>query len=92
MGALNYSYSSGVVIDVCPRGDGLWFDHRELEKIQAFHEHWNAKVAEDIDQIRNLLASEDALSKSQAKQRMAESASRFGIITRAGMWLAGHLD
>ncbi len=37
----NYSYSSGIIIDKCPRGDSLWLDALELEKIQAHHEHWN---------------------------------------------------
>lgn len=36
---LNYSYSSGVIIDRCP-AHGIWLDHLELEKLQAHAEHW----------------------------------------------------
>ncbi len=37
----NYSYSSGIIIDHCPNGCGIWLDAGELEKVQAFYEFWN---------------------------------------------------
>ncbi len=46
MNPLNFSYSSGVIIDVC-KEHGTWFDKDELEKIQAFHEEWELKK-EDV--------------------------------------------
>ncbi len=92
MNALNYSYNSGVVIDVCPRGDGLWFDHLELEKIQVFHEHWNQKVAEDMEKIRHQLRANESTATRSSEARMKDSLSRFGIITRAGFWLTNKLS
>ncbi len=38
---INYSYSSGIIIDHCPNGCGIWLDAGELEKVQAFYEFWN---------------------------------------------------
>jgi Zn-finger nucleic acid-binding protein len=38
----NYSYSSGVIIDMC-HDHGIWFDRDELERIEAFHDEWEAK-------------------------------------------------
>lgn len=41
MHALNYDYSSGVIIHVCQRGQGLWFDKDQLAQVQIFMERWN---------------------------------------------------
>lgn len=41
MQALNYNYSSGVIVNSCAQGDGLWFDKEELESVQIFMEHWD---------------------------------------------------
>jgi Zn-finger nucleic acid-binding protein len=34
--AVNYDYSSGVILNRCARGHGLWLDDGELERIAAF--------------------------------------------------------
>src|SRR4051812_5026782 len=41
MNPLNFSYSSGIIVDLCPSGHGLWFDRNELEAIQIHAETWN---------------------------------------------------
>lgn len=38
MEAINYDYSSGIILDRCPEGDGLWLDGGELEKVQIVRE------------------------------------------------------
>jgi len=43
---VNYAYSSGIIIDRCPSGCGVWLDKGELEKIQAFVEIWDHKARE----------------------------------------------
>ena len=43
---VNYAYSSGIIIDHCPNGCGVWLDSGELEKIQAFVEIWDQKALE----------------------------------------------
>ncbi|SMF22686.1 zf-TFIIB domain-containing protein [Pseudobacteriovorax antillogorgiicola] len=41
---LNFSYSSGIIVDYCPEGHGIWLDHHELERIQVFSERWQEKL------------------------------------------------
>jgi len=40
MHPVNYSYSSGIIIDRCQKGHGIWLDKLELEKVQSHAEHW----------------------------------------------------
>ncbi|MHC4659307.1 MAG: TFIIB-type zinc ribbon-containing protein [Planctomycetota bacterium] len=35
---INYDYSSGIILDRCPEGHGLWLDGGELEKVQITRE------------------------------------------------------
>lgn len=43
MVAINYDYTSGIIIDRCPSGHGNWVDGGELERLQAHAEHWEAQ-------------------------------------------------
>ncbi|HLE01461.1 MAG TPA: zf-TFIIB domain-containing protein [Bdellovibrionota bacterium] len=43
---LNYNYSSGIIVDTCSEGHGIWFDRAELEKLQAHWEHWEKQKAQ----------------------------------------------
>lgn len=38
MKAINYNYSSGIIIDRCPDDHGVWLDANELDSIQAYFE------------------------------------------------------
>ena len=40
MTSSNYNYSSGIIIDTCREGHGVWLDKNELEKVQINGEHW----------------------------------------------------
>jgi Zn-finger nucleic acid-binding protein len=40
---MNWGITSGVIVDRCV-GHGIWFDSEELERIQAFHEHWSDRT------------------------------------------------
>lgn len=46
METLNYAYSTGVMVDHCPKCDGLWLDKGELETIQMIIEEWEDKTPE----------------------------------------------
>jgi len=48
MAAINYDYSSGIILDRCPEGHGLWLDGGELEKVQIVRE----KSEEDFEKSR----------------------------------------
>ncbi len=39
-----YGYDSGIIIDRCTTGCGVWLDKGELEALQAFDEIWDVKA------------------------------------------------
>lgn len=43
--AVNYNYASGVILDKCPKNEGIWLNAKELEKVQIHHERWEKKAA-----------------------------------------------
>ncbi len=47
MTPVNYQYSSNIIIDRCPNNHGVWLDPEELEKIQAYGEHWMDEVQQN---------------------------------------------
>lgn len=38
MPAFNYQYSSGIILNKCKHGHGVWLDYGELNKIQIYKE------------------------------------------------------
>lgn len=40
MPAINYQYSSGIIINKCKHNHGIWLDEGELDEIQIYMEHW----------------------------------------------------
>jgi Zn-finger nucleic acid-binding protein len=57
MTATNYVMQSGIIIDRCPQGHGLWFDEGELEKVQEYREHWQDQKLTDNKDLQNLAKS-----------------------------------
>jgi Zn-finger nucleic acid-binding protein len=43
MKVVNYAYDSGVIINVCP-SHGIWLDSKELERIEAYRDHWKSEA------------------------------------------------
>ncbi len=75
---INYSYSSGIVIDHCPRGCGVWLDRGELEKVQAFCEYWDRHA-------REVLREKGVLEKLRAaseQSRWGDAVWRKGLLGR----------
>lgn len=71
--AINYSYSSGIIIDRCPDSHGVWLDHQELEKVQAFKEHWDKEAEQHRDDWLALARSVNENNSEQDHQdRMKE--------------------
>jgi Zn-finger nucleic acid-binding protein len=68
---VNYSYSSGVVLDRCRSGHGIWLDKEELEKIQAFAEAWSKKSPE-LDVRYSLLLQKASLDIETRMDRAAK--------------------
>jgi Zn-finger nucleic acid-binding protein len=40
MSAINYNYSSGIIVDRCPEAHGTWLDGGELGHVQAYAEQF----------------------------------------------------
>jgi Zn-finger nucleic acid-binding protein len=78
MGLLNFSYSSGVIIDICSE-HGLWFDQEELEQVQAFHEAWEAKKGDIKSEYRSTL--------NQVEKDYWESYDQMRVRDREKMFL-----
>ena len=55
----NYGYSSGILIDRCPEGCGVFLDDQELEAIQAWVEVNDDKL-DELDLYYKALASQSA--------------------------------
>lgn len=60
---LNYGDDSGIIIDKCPKCDGIWLDRGELEKIQELVEGWDDELPDDLakygPKLRQIEAEED---------------------------------
>ncbi len=48
-------YSSGILVDQCPTGDGYWLDRAELEALEAFSERM--RLEERRDEQRGFFAT-----------------------------------
>lgn len=65
MKPINYAYESGVILDSCPQGHGIWFDSEELEKVQIFKENEDQKLEQNRSEWHEL--AEAAKEKAQAE-------------------------
>jgi len=83
MRRINFSDTSGIVIDTCPHGHGVWLDRDELEAVQIFVEKWEAQ--------RERVKSQYGQTLRQVRQSTSEKhkdsinnmrVSRFGVVNR----------
>lgn len=72
---INYSYSSGIIIDHCPNGCGIWLDAGELEKVQAFYEYWQANAKQFLEQS----GAWDKIEEIQDEYQNDEEEERTGL-------------
>ncbi|MEW6360461.1 MAG: zf-TFIIB domain-containing protein [Planctomycetota bacterium] len=80
----NYAYTSGIIVDTCPRKDGVWLDESELEKIQIVVEEWEKKRGEIKGRFKPAL---NGINR-EVRARREESYEKMG---RARFPLAGRL-
>ena len=81
MPPINYHYSSGIIINRCPQGHGLWLDHDELAAVQAYLEHWEREVEAKGDEYASML--EEVRREHEARERDARESggvSSLGFI------------
>ncbi len=82
-----YGYDTGVVIDRCSNGCGLWLDKSELVALQAFDEIWD-KEARKIFREKGLgkIFEETESEEDESKQ------TRHGVLGRLADFLLDFLD
>ncbi len=78
MEVMNYSGDSGVFVDRCPKCQGIWLDHEELERVQIYVEAWESKAPEMIQAISGDL--ENARLKAAERCAGAFKGSRFSFV------------
>ena len=65
--AINYSLSSGVILDRCPDGHGMWFDQTELEKVQVFREYWKDQMELKEDSLLRLVKDQEVHNRPKKR-------------------------
>ncbi|MSP18635.1 MAG: hypothetical protein EXR74_03590 [Bdellovibrionales bacterium] len=68
MVAKNYAYGSGVIIDSCPQGHGIWLDANELDKIQAFKEHGDEELEENREKWHAIASDARVKAEGELKE------------------------
>lgn len=88
MQEINYNYCSGVILNSCQKGHGLWFDKDELEKAQIFMEHWDDKSrihkAELLEKLKQTRADYNAQESAEINEDRADThrLSKTKILSR----------
>jgi Zn-finger nucleic acid-binding protein len=83
MDRLNYSYSSGIIVDRCRRGHGIWLDHSEIEQIQVFVERWQVKTNDLKNKYQNILEEAKTRGIESYDKKMDQiKVSHFGVVNR----------
>ena len=91
MRRLIYSYTSGVIIDRCPDGHGVWLDRDELERIQIFVERWENMQGAIDSRYPGLIkkaGQETAMSYNRAVWQGAAKGIRASIFGRIAQRIA----
>ena len=52
----NYASNSGITIDRCGAGHGVWLDSEEIERVQSFVERWEGLEDKLSNQMKDKLA------------------------------------
>ncbi len=82
-----YGYDTGVVVDRCPDGCGVWLDKGELIALQAFDEVWDLE-AQRIFREKGLHKLFEKTNKNEEELKQA----RAGILGRLSDILLDFLD
>lgn len=91
----NYSYTSGIIIDGCRYGHGVWLDKDELERVQVFVERWETQKGRVGRQYAGALKkAKEETDKRYEEAIRSSNVSRFGFVNRFMQMLArkGFMD
>ncbi len=76
----NYQTNSGIIVNACPDGHGVWLDAGELEKLQIFMERWQDIAARDADKHQHLLRQIEADYADKKSKGLREGPAYFEVI------------
>jgi Zn-finger nucleic acid-binding protein len=70
---VNYAYSSGIIVDRCPRQHGIWLDGSELDKLQVYKEDQTkvleGKKKEWIDMVKSVAGNHRKIVEQEYQPR-----------------------
>ena len=76
----NYGYNSGIVMDQCVHGHGIWLDSEELERIQIFIERWEGAESSLKAKYSGLLTA--ARNQAETSFDSAVAEGKKGVLRR----------
>jgi Zn-finger nucleic acid-binding protein len=84
----NYSYESGIILDTCPDGCGLWMDDGELKKILHYIDDMQAPVdsvaeAELILKIKKIRSDANAREEELIDGMVSLDNTATNVVTKA---------
>ncbi|MBI5241098.1 MAG: zf-TFIIB domain-containing protein [Elusimicrobia bacterium] len=89
MDTFNYNYSTGIILDSCPYGHGVWLDKGELERVQIHMEHWDREASQKRPDWRKMM---DKTSQDLADREARARQARRDMLGPAGRMLESALD
>lgn len=75
--AVNYDYGSGIIIDVCPNGHGIWLDSGELEHLKIYKSESEDKFRAQAPQLAVQLHRVGQSTSSKETVRATTSGNRL---------------
>ncbi len=82
MNPMNFNYSSGVIVDLCPNQHGMWLDSAELDKVQIHWEHWEKQRKEKSGAWGQMAQAEARKATADADQSRVGMQKSLGVISR----------
>lgn len=83
MEAENFGYNSGIIIQHCRAGHGVWLDKMELEQIQAFVEGWEDR-GDLQDKYQNILTQSAADAGAHYDKAIADAKKKGQMDSKTG--------
>lgn len=78
--AVNYNYASGVILDKCPKNEGIWLNAEELEKVQIHHERWEEKAALEGKNWGKLAKEKAAEAQALHQENIDQTMQKLGTV------------
>jgi len=93
MKRFTYAATSGIIIDRCPKGDGIWLDNGELDKVQIYVEKSEDLAEKNYAKYTRIL-NQAKLNYEKRRQESIQNikVSHFEAVNRMMRWMARKMD